>query len=93
MEHETPEISRHLLAVFVHLRDRKGWHTSKHIAEQTKISDRTARAHLLRLVRLGIVDQAEVFPAHRYRLSDKADKRNKAMMLRFKVAEEVLAAS
>ena len=91
MEHETPEISRHFLSVFTFLRDTKGWHTSKGIAAKANVSDRTARAHLLRLVNLGIADQAEVFPAHRYRFSANAEKRNKAMMTRLKTAEEVLS--
>lgn len=90
MEQETAEISTHFLSVFKALRDGRGWHTSKGVAATANVSDRTARAHLLKLVQLGIADQAEVFPAHRYRFSDKAEKRNKAMILRLRQAEEVL---
>jgi hypothetical protein len=44
----------------------------------------------LKLVRLGIVDQAEVFPAHRYRLSTHAAKRNRGYADRITRAAEVL---
>lgn len=64
--------------------------TANDIAAATSgIAARTVRAHLVRLVNLGLVDQAEVFPAHRYRLSDKAEKRNKAYLLRLLGAFDV----
>jgi hypothetical protein len=43
----------------------------------------------LKLVNLGIFDQAEVFPAHRYRLAEMADKRNKGYALRIEQAMSV----
>lgn len=43
----------------------------------------------MKLVDLGLLDQAEVFPAHRYRLSSKADKRNKSYLQRLERAAEV----
>jgi DNA-binding IclR family transcriptional regulator len=51
------------------MQQHKGWLTSQQVAEGAKVAARTARQHLLRLVQLGLLDQAEVFPAHRYRLS------------------------
>ena len=41
-----------------------------------KVAHRTVRAHLRKLVSLGVLDVAEVYPGHRYRLAEKASKRN-----------------
>jgi hypothetical protein len=62
---------------------------AKEIAEKSGVAQRTARAHALKLVNLGIFDQAEVFPAHRYRLAETADKRNKGYALRLEQAMSV----
>ena len=86
---ESSEVSLHLLKVYNFICDQKQWITAKDIAEGAGIAHRTARAHVLRLVRLGIVDQAEVFPAHRYKLSKLATKRNKAFVQRLEQAREV----
>lgn len=87
---ERNEISVHEARFFAALvANREQWLTSKDLAEKAAISGRTARAHALKLVRLGIVDQAEVFPAHRYRLSDKAAKRNVGYTQRLQKACEV----
>lgn len=53
---------------------------------------RTARQHTRRLVDLGVLDMAEVFPAHRFRLSAKADKRKRAYLARLERACEVFGA-
>ena len=42
-----------------------------------------------RVVELGILDQAELFPAHRYRISEHADKRNKAYVIRLREAAKI----
>ena len=60
--------------------------TSKEAAAKAKVAERTARAHLLRFVHEGLLDQAEVFPAHRYRLAAKAGKRNLAALQRLESA-------
>jgi hypothetical protein len=86
---ETNEISLHLCRVYKAAKDASGWTTSADIAAASGVAGRTARHHLLRLVNLGVLDQAEVFPAHRYKLSDKADKRNKAMVIRLENAMSV----
>lgn len=87
MEHN--EISEHQVKIFRFMQQHKGWLTSQQVAEGAKVAARTARQHLLRLVQLGLLDQAEVFPAHRYRLSSKADKRNVAYLKRLEMACEV----
>lgn len=62
------------------------WVTAKALADGSKIAPRTGRAFATKLVSLGLMDVAEVFPAHRYRLSDKASKRNAAYVQRLEVA-------
>ncbi len=91
MDHETSEISQHQLRVFQFVKGKSGWVSSREIATGADVAERTARAHALRFVRLGVFDQAEVFPAHRYRLSALADKRNKALIQRLDVAASVFA--
>ena len=86
---ERAEISQHQVRVYQFVRDTLHWVTSAEIACGAQVAPRTARAHVQHLVALGIFDQAEVFPAHRYHLSSQADKRNKGYLLRLKQAEEV----
>jgi DNA-binding IclR family transcriptional regulator len=86
---EMNEISLHLLKVFEAARSHAGWLTAKEIADRSGVAARTARAHASRLVSLGIFDIAEVFPAHRYRFSALAEKRNKAMFQRLENARVV----
>lgn len=85
---ETSEISIHLFKVFTFVSKAKRWHTSKEISAQSKVGLRTTRAHCFRLVKAGILDQAEAFPGHRYRISDNATKRNKGFMQRLEQAKE-----
>ena len=86
---ETGEVSLHRLKVYRFVRDSSGWLTNHDIAAGAGVSARTARLHTKGLVDLGVFDQAEVFPGHRFRLSAQAEKRNKAYMLRLNEAEEV----
>lgn len=87
---EKNEVSIHEARVFsVFLANPKEWLTSKEIAEKADVAQRTARAHCLKLVQLGILDQAEVFPSHRYRMAEKADKRNRGYFDRVKQAMEI----
>jgi len=65
-----PEVSAHEIRVY-NVLARGEWVTSQQIAEQAQVAPRTARAHALKLVRLGVADQAETFPGHRYRLSPR----------------------
>jgi predicted ArsR family transcriptional regulator len=87
---ETNEVSLHQVKVYLAVKaSGKAWITAKEIAERADVAQRTARAHALKLVNLGIFDQAEVFPAHRYRLAEMADKRNKGYALRIEQAMSV----
>lgn len=87
---EPNEISIHEAKVFKFMRDSgSAWRTNSEIATGGGVSPRTARHHSRRLVGLGLLDQAEVFPAHKFRLSVKADKRNKAYLSRLVAALEI----
>lgn len=90
---ERSEVSRHEVAVYSALMKATTWLSSKEIADRAGVSPRTARAHALKLVRLGLLDQAEIFPGHRYRLSEHADKRNRGYVDRLAKAAEVLGLS
>jgi DNA-binding IclR family transcriptional regulator len=85
---EKNEISRHEILVYQALAEGK-WVTNQEIADKTGVAPRTARHHTLRLVKLGIADQAELFPAHRYRLSEYAAKRNRGYADRIGRAAEI----
>lgn len=85
---ERNEISIHELRVFLVVQASDKWMTNAEIAEAAKVAQRTARHHSHRLVSLGIFDQAEVFPAHRFRVAEKAGKRNAAYMKRLMGAKE-----
>lgn len=87
---EKNEISRHEIAVLQAVADG-GWHTNTEIARTADVAPRTARAHTLKLVRLGILDQAEVFPGHRYRLSGHAVQRNRGYFDRLRRAADAMS--
>lgn len=82
-------ISIHEVSVVRALADG-AWRTSKEIAQLAEVADRTARHHCLRLSNLGVLDQAQVFPGHRYRLSGEAGQREGAYMKRLKAAAVAL---
>lgn len=87
-EVEKNEISIHEVKVFLALKDAK-WKTNKELSEETKIPNRTVTFKTKKFVDLGICDLAEVFPGHRYRLADKASKRNSSYMKRLEQAQQV----
>jgi hypothetical protein len=86
---ETNEISIHEIRVFAAVSSAQDWVTSKQVASQAAVAGRTARLHLLKLTRLGLLDGAAVFPCHRYKAAEKADKRNFAYLQRITQAAEV----
>lgn len=88
---EGTTVSEHMVRVVACLRGNPStWFHSDQIAESAKVAKRTARAHATRLVALGMLDVAEVFPGRRYRWSEKAEKRNAAWLRRVEQAAEVL---
>ena len=87
---ERSEVSRHEVAVYSALVSAEKWLTSADIATRAVVAPRTARAHAQKLVNLGIAEQAEVFPGHRYRLAEFADKRNRGYLDRLERAADAL---
>lgn len=90
---ENNEISQHEVLIFNVLKTNKGrWMTNGEIQKAVKsVAERTVRKHTKRLVDLGLLDLAEVFPAHKYRLSEKAMQRNTAYTKRLQNAVEVFS--
>lgn len=86
---EANEISLHRLKVFLFTKDARSWLTNEAIAKGAGVAPRTARHHTKALVELGLFDQADVFPGHRFRLSDKAEVRNKSYFRRLLLSQEV----
>lgn len=91
---EKSEISEHQLRVFQYVVEANRWLTNHQIIEGLageNIAPRTIRQHTKHLVDLGIFDQAEVFPSHAYRFSEKAKQRNGGYLLRLQKAQEVFS--
>ena len=87
---ERSEISHHEVRIYQSLKTRpQEWLTNKEIAGVSGVNERTVRLHTLRFVKLGMLDLAEVFPAHRFRWSAKAERRNKSYEVRLENAIEV----
>lgn len=88
---ERNEISRHeveVTRVLAASRDR--WLSNADIHSQAEgVAPRTVRHLTKKLVGLGIVDQAEVFPGHRFRLSGHAKQRNRGYLDRLKTTADV----
>lgn len=88
---EKGEISEHEVRIYRLMSSApQRWFTAQQVCEAAKVARRTAGLHTLRFTKLGLVDQAEVFPAHRYKWSEFAAKRNKAYLQRLQAAAEVL---
>lgn len=88
---ERSEVSAHEVRVYLLLSGNPTlWLTNAEVATRAGVAPRTARLHTLRLVQLGMLDQAEVFPAHRYRWSGRAAKRNRAYLQRLGAARDAL---
>jgi predicted ArsR family transcriptional regulator len=88
---ERNEVSLHEVKIYCLLRSQPGrWLTNQEIgAALTGVAPRTVRAHTKRLVTLGLVNQAEVFPAHRYQWSEMGAKRNLGYSQRLEQAAAV----
>lgn len=88
---ERNEVSAHEVRVWRYLQSKQGeWSDTAEVAAHANVARRTAGNHLKRLTTLGLVDMAEVFPSHRYRVAEKADKRNIAYVQRLERAADAL---
>lgn len=91
---ERSEVSIHLIKVFKFIKDKDGkWTTNKEISECVGFSKRTVSAHTLHLVNAGIINQAEVFPEHKFQYSEVSNKRNKAFSDRLEKAMQIFTES
>ena len=88
---EKNEVSIHEVRVYVTLTSSKNkWLSNSEIAAMTSgVALRTVRAYTLKFVKAGLLDQAEVFPSHRFRWAEKAGKRNIGYLQRLDHAREV----
>lgn len=86
---ESAEISLHQLKIFDFVAGATKWVTMKEIVDGTGSKRETVGLHCRRFVKLGLFDQAEVWPGHRFRLSELAEKRNKSMIERLATARSV----
>ena len=87
---ERNEISLHEVKVY---RVFKGspdkWLTNAEVANAGGLKTRTARWHTMRFAALGIIERAEVFPSHKFKLSSKAGKRNGGFLQRLEQADKL----
>lgn len=79
-------ISPHLCRVYQQLKVVSDWRTAAQIGTDAQVNTRTARAHLTTLTEAGIAEQAEVFPAYRYRLSVIGKRADSPLSLRLNQA-------
>jgi hypothetical protein len=93
MAMETTEVSLHQLRIFEFVRDAGRWVSLKDIVAGTAAARKTADVHCRRFVNLGIFDLAEVWPGHRYRLSELAEKRKAAIIERMRKAREAFGST
>lgn len=89
--HERSEVSAHEVRAFLAIRNHPGWMTHEDLALAAKISKRTARAYSKKWLKLGMIDLAEVFPAHRIRWAQQANRRNASYLQRLEEATKVFA--
>jgi len=87
---EKTEVSVHEVRVYLALQRASSWMNAKEISAAARVAPRTARAHAHKLAKLGLLDTAEIFPGHRYRLSQHANKRNAAYVARLDAAVDVV---
>ena len=87
---ERNEVSVQEVKAFLALSRAPAWLTNAELAHMVDgVAARTIRAYTLKFVKLGIADQAELFPAHKYRFSQMASKRNRAYVQRLMRAAEI----
>ena len=66
------EVSIHEVRIYGLFKNNPGkWFTNKTISAALGMAARTVRQHTLRFVKFKIIEQADVFPAHRFRFCDK----------------------
>jgi DNA-binding CsgD family transcriptional regulator len=66
------------------------WFTNQEVASLIGVAARTVRAHTRRLTSIGVLEQAELFPAYRYRLSTEAGQIDMGYMNRLNRAIDIV---
>jgi DNA-binding IclR family transcriptional regulator len=91
VKNQSTQVSAHEVRIYDALIANKDqWLMGREIAQKSGVVPRTTRAHLVRFVELGIVEQAEVYPGPRYRWSERACRRNAEYISRIEAAKAVL---
>lgn len=85
---EKSEISVQECLIFSALSTRT-WKTILGMTKESGVPRRTVNSMMLKFLHLGLIDLAEVFPRHHYKLSKLASKRNLAYLTRIKSATKV----
>lgn len=88
---ERSEVSIQEVKTYLALKGSQGsWLSNAELARLTEgVAPRSTRAYTLKFVKLGLADHAELFPAHKYRFSELASKRNRAYIQRLVKAAEI----
>ncbi len=88
---EKTTISAHEIRIVEALRQAKGsWLTNRQIAEIAGVAGVTARHHVLRLVRMDMVERTHTFPGYSYRWKHAADQTNGQYLRRIAAAMEAM---
>lgn len=85
---ETSEISFHEVRFFRAISTTR-WQTHSQIARVSGLTRRYVNSMTKKYLALNLIDLAEVFPAHLYRLSKLASKRNPAYLERLRRTDRV----
>jgi predicted ArsR family transcriptional regulator len=87
---ERTEVSLHEVKIYLVLKHRPDeWLTGEEISEKSGVNPRTCRMHTVRLMKLGVIEQVRLHPAHRYRFPVKSAKRNESYIKRVEQAAEI----
>jgi hypothetical protein len=89
---ERSEISQYQIAIYFAFKNRPDqWMSNADVAAVADgITPRTVRAHTHRLAKLGVLDEATVFPANRYRLAVRRNEDAEEHCQRLERAAHVL---
>jgi len=84
-------ISAHQAKVFATLKAADAeWLTNQEIGLRRKdVQPRTISLHTARLAKLGLLEQVELFPGYKYRVSDKAQQHKPKSLVRLAEAAQL----
>jgi DNA-binding IclR family transcriptional regulator len=86
----TDLISPHEVRLLLVFRQRADeWLTNNVLAQEARVSPRTARAHTDRLVRLGVLEEQQLYPGPVFRLADQPGEEAREYLDRVEKAREI----